>query len=58
MFKQAELTANGIELIDQSSSTYNYKSVIESILSSGKLEEDTEKNLIEVISNLKKNFKS
>ena len=33
MFKQAELTANGIELIDQSSSTYNYKSVIESILS-------------------------
>ena len=33
MFKQAELTANGVELIDQSSSTYNYKSVIESILS-------------------------
>ena len=33
MFNQAELTANGIELIDQSSSTYNYKSVIETILS-------------------------
>ena len=32
--------------------------IIESILSSGKLEEDTEKGLIEVISNLKKNFKS
>ena len=32
--------------------------IIESILSSGKLEEDTEKSLIEVISNLKKNFKS
>ncbi len=32
--------------------------IIDSILSSGKLEEDTEKSLIEVISNLKKNFKS
>ena len=32
--------------------------IIESILSSGKLEEDTEKSLIEVISTLKKNFKS
>ena len=32
--------------------------IIESILSSGKLEEDTEKSLIEVITNLKKNFKS
>ena len=32
--------------------------VIASILSSGKLEEDTEKSLIEMISNLKKNFKS
>ena len=32
--------------------------IIESILSSGKLDEDTEKNLIEVITNLKKNFKS
>ena len=32
--------------------------IIESILNSGKLEEDTEKNLIEVISDLKKNFKS
>ena len=32
--------------------------IIESILSSGKLEENTEKSLIEVISNLKKNFKS
>ena len=32
--------------------------IIESILSSGKLEEDTEKSLIEIISNLKKNFKS
>ena len=32
--------------------------IIESILSSGKLEEDTEKSLIEVINNLKKNFKS
>ena len=32
--------------------------IIDSILSSGKLEEDTEKSLIEVITNLKKNFKS
>ena len=32
--------------------------IIDSILSSGKLEEDTEKSLVEVISNLKKNFKS
>ena len=32
--------------------------IIDSILSSGKLEEDTEKSLIEMISNLKKNFKS
>ena len=32
--------------------------IIDSILSSGKLEEDTEKSLMEVISNLKKNFKS
>ena len=32
--------------------------IIDSILSSGKLEENTEKSLIEVISNLKKNFKS
>ena len=32
--------------------------IIESILSSGKLEEDTEKNLIEVIMSLKKTFKS
>ena len=32
--------------------------IIDSILDSGKLEEDTEKSLIEVISNLKKNFKS
>ena len=32
--------------------------IIESILGSGKLEEGTEKTLIEVISTLKKNFKS
>ena len=32
--------------------------IIESILSSGKLEEGTEKNLIEVITNLKETFKS
>ena len=32
--------------------------IIESILSSGKLEEGAEKSLIEIISNLKKNFKS
>ena len=32
--------------------------LIESIQSSGKLEEATEKNLIDVINNLKKNFKS
>ena len=32
--------------------------IIDSILSSGKLEDDTEKSLIEVISNLKQNFKS
>ena len=32
--------------------------IIESILNSGKLEEDTEKNLIEVIMSLKKTFKS
>ena len=32
--------------------------IIESILSLGKLEEGTEKSLIEIISNLKKNFKS
>ncbi len=32
--------------------------IIDSILSSGKLEEDTEKSLIEIITNLKKNFKS
>jgi F-type H+-transporting ATPase subunit alpha len=32
--------------------------LIQSILSSGKLEEETEKTLIEVITNLKKNFKS
>ena len=32
--------------------------IIESILSSGKLEEEIEKTLIEVVTNLKKNFKS
>ena len=32
--------------------------IIDSILSSGKLEENSEKSLIEVITNLKKNFKS
>ena len=32
--------------------------ILESILSSGKLEEDTEKSLVEVITNLKKSFKS
>ena len=32
--------------------------IIQSILSSGKLEEDTEKSLIELIKNLKKTFKS
>jgi len=32
--------------------------IIESILSSGKLEEQTEKDLIEVITNLKETFKS
>ena len=32
--------------------------IIESILSSGKLEENSEKSLIEVITNLKKTFKS
>ena len=32
--------------------------IIESILNSGKLDEDTEKNLVEIITNLKKNFKS
>ncbi len=32
--------------------------IIESILSSGKLEENSEKILIEVITNLKKTFKS
>ena len=32
--------------------------IIDSILSSGKIEENTEKSLIEVISNLKKNIKS
>ena len=32
--------------------------IIESILSSGKLEEDMEKNLVEVITQLKKSFKS
>ena len=32
--------------------------IIESILISGKLEEETEKTLIEVVSTLKKNFKS
>ena len=32
--------------------------LIQSILTSGKLEEETEKTLIEVITNLKKNFKS
>ena len=32
--------------------------IIESILSSGKLDEGAEKSLIEIISNLKKNFKS
>ena len=32
--------------------------IIDSILVSGKLEEDSEKKLIEVITNLKKNFKS
>ena len=32
--------------------------IIDSILSSGKLEEGPEKNLIELIINLKKNFKS
>ena len=32
--------------------------LIESIQSSGKLEEATEKSLIDVITNLKKNFKS
>ena len=32
--------------------------LIESIQSTGKLEEATEKNLIDVINNLKKNFKS
>ena len=32
--------------------------IIESILSSGKLEENTEKLLVDVITELKKNFKS
>ena len=32
--------------------------IIDSILSSGKLEENSEKILVEVITNLKKNFKS
>ena len=32
--------------------------IIESILNSGKLEEDSEKSLIDVITNLKKTFKS
>ena len=32
--------------------------IIESILNSGKLEEDSEKSLVEVITKLKKNFKS
>ena len=32
--------------------------LIQSILSSGKLEEEIEKTLIEIITNLKKNFKS
>ena len=32
--------------------------ILESILSSGKLEDDTEKSLIEVIMELKKNFNS
>ena len=32
--------------------------IIQSILSTGKLEEDTEKSLIELIKNLKKTFKS
>ena len=32
--------------------------IIQSIINSGKLEEEIEKNLIDVISNLKKNFKS
>ena len=32
--------------------------IIESILNSGKLEDTSEKSLIEVITNLKKNFKS
>ena len=32
--------------------------LIQSILCSGKLEEETEKTLIEIITNLKKNFKS
>ena len=32
--------------------------IIDSILSSGKLDEDSEKDLIEIITNLKKNFKS
>jgi F-type H+-transporting ATPase subunit alpha len=32
--------------------------ILESVLSSGKLEEDTEKSLVEVIMELKKNFNS
>ena len=32
--------------------------ILESVLSSGKLEEDTEKSLVEVIMDLKKNFNS
>ena len=32
--------------------------IIESILNSGKLEEDSEKSLVDVITNLKKTFKS
>ena len=35
-----------------------YSEILESILTSGKLEEDTEKSLVEVITKLKKSFKS
>ena len=34
------------------------KEILESILSSGKLEENTEKILVEIITKLKKNFNS
>ena len=48
---QNEIDYLGINLIKE-------PKILESVLSSGKLEEDTEKLLVEVIMELKKNFNS